>query len=904
MPENERLAMVRAGGGHPWKKETGKRNLYLGDKFPLKGVHKDLHCVSCHKGIALLPHDRFLPPVDCGSCHEDVRRIYDQSLHGRAVARGDPLAPRCQNCHGDHSILPPSDPRSVLQVTNIPFLCGKCHKEGTPIQRERNIPKNHILKNYSQSIHGEGLFKKGLSVTAVCTSCHTSHFVLDHKDPRSTINAKNVPRTCMKCHSQIEEVHRKVIAGKLWEEAPHKIPVCVECHQPHKARRVFYDQGMADKDCLVCHSRKDLFPTLDGKVSRLYCEKEELQNSVHKDLSCVKCHTGASPGLERACKTLKGKKVDCSICHAQVVEEYKDSIHGKLRAKGDENAPDCVLCHGDHGIRSKESADSPTFPMNVPELCGRCHRAGRKAAVRYKGPDKEVVEHYTMSIHGKGLLESGLLVTATCVGCHTPHHILPKDDPRSSVNRKNIPRTCGGCHKGVYDQFITSVHSPAVTRTDKPLPECIDCHSSHQISRADQADFRIRILDQCGKCHRKITEAYFDTYHGKVSKLGSAKTAKCQDCHGAHHILPPDDPKSTLSPWNIVKTCKKCHPGSHRKFTGYLTHATHHDPGKYPIIWATFWGMTLLLLGTLLFAGAHTAAWLPKSIKTLREKRKIPPHPDARGRLYRRFPPFVRKLHFTVIVSFLGLAVTGLSLKFSGTWWARLLSDLLGGFETMGFIHRCCALLTFGYAAAHIWYLVKLKRSTGRTWREFVFHKDSLMFNRRDWEEFKGSIKWFLGKGPRPAYGRWTYWEKFDYFAVFWGVAVIGTSGLILWFPEFFTLFIPGRLVNVAAIVHGDEALLATAFIFTIHFFNTHFRPDKFPMDLVMFTGRMPLEELEHERPREYADWVARGKPEDKLAAPLPRWYEKWARVFGFAALATGLTLIVLIVYSVVFSSW
>ena len=85
------------------------------------------------------------------------------------------------------------------------------------------------------------------------------------------------------------------------------------------------------------------------------------------------------------------------------------------------------------------------------------------------------------------------------------------------------------------------------------------------------------------------------------------------------------------------------------------------------------------------------------------------------------------------------------------------------------------------------------------------------------------------GRGPQ--YGRWTYWEKFDYFAVFWGIAVIGSTGLMLWFPEFFTRLLPGWLINVATIIHSDEALLATGFIFTVHFFNTHLRPEKFPMD-------------------------------------------------------------------------
>ena len=109
----------------------------------------------------------------------------------------------------------------------------------------------------------------------------------------------------------------------------------------------------------------------------------------------------------------------------------------------------------------------------------------------------------------------------------------------------------------------------------------------------------------------------------------------------------------------------------------------------------------------------------------------------------------------------------------------------------------------------------------------------------RDVREFSATMTWFFGRGPRPRYGRWTYWEKFDYFAVFWGVMIIGSSGLLLWFPEFFTHVLPGWTINVATIIHSEEALLAAGFIFTIHFFNGHLRPEKFPMDPVVFTGRM-----------------------------------------------------------------
>jgi len=195
----------------------------------------------------------------------------------------------------------------------------------------------------------------------------------------------------------------------------------------------------------------------------------------------------------------------------------------------------------------------------------------------------------------------------------------------------------------------------------------------------------------------------------------------------------------------------------------------------------------------------------------------------------------------------------------------------------------------------------RLKKSRGVTWLQLITGPDSIIFNKRDLREFRDSIKWFFGLGPRPKYGRYTYWEKFDYFAVFWGVAVIGTTGLILWFPELMTHIVPGWFINVATIIHSDEALLAVGFIFTIHFFNTHFRPDKFPMDPVIFTGRVTIEELKYDKPDEYRHMVETGRLEEHLVDPFPKPVERGARIFGFVALFVGLTLIALIVYAMLF---
>jgi hypothetical protein len=592
-------------------------SLYVAEKAFAGSVHGQLTCVSCHVDLEgkELPHGVPVAKVDCGTCHDTEARQHAASLHGRALKRGDVLAPTCTSCHGVHDIRPVSDPASPVAPLNVPLTCGKCHHEGTPVTRERPIHEDHILENYSESIHGEGLLRKGLIVAPNCASCHTAHSILPHTDPASSISRTNIARTCTRCHAQIEMVHRKIIRGELWEKEAHVLPACVDCHQPHKIRRVFYTQGMADADCLKCHAESGL-KARDGRP--LFVDFEQLQQSQHAKVACSQCHSGVNVSKVRPCETIT-TKVDCGACHTEVAQEYAQSQHGKLLAKQDPNAPSCKECHGTHGVLGKLQPASPTFATNIPMLCARCHREGEKAAVRYAGPEHGIVEAYTESIHGKGLLKSGLTVTATCTNCHTAHRELPRSDAASSVNRLNVPATCGQCHHGIEEQFEQSIHHTLVGKTDKELPVCSDCHSAHTIQRADAEGFKLDIMQKCGRCHAEIAKTYFDTYHGKVTQLGYTKTAKCQDCHGAHDIQRVSDPRSHLSRANVVATCQKCHPGATRRFAGYLTHATHHDPAKYPWLFWTFWGMTGLLAGTFLVGGVHTLLWLPRALQMRRE---------------------------------------------------------------------------------------------------------------------------------------------------------------------------------------------------------------------------------------------------------------------------------------------
>jgi cytochrome b subunit of formate dehydrogenase len=278
------------------------------------------------------------------------------------------------------------------------------------------------------------------------------------------------------------------------------------------------------------------------------------------------------------------------------------------------------------------------------------------------------------------------------------------------------------------------------------------------------------------------------------------------------------------------------------------------------------------------------------------------PEGEVAERQFIRFSRLQRILHICMIVSFMSLALTGLTLKFSYTKWAAVLSHLLGGFENAGYIHRSAAVVMFGVFITHLVDLYRLKKREHGSWRALLLGPGSMIPSRRDFAEFVATLKWFVGQGERPAYGRWTYWEKFDYFAVFWGIAVIGSTGLTLWFPVFFTRFLPGSFLNVATIIHSDEALLATGFIFTVHFFNTHLRPEKFPMDITVFTGRMELEELKRDKPREYEALVASGKLEEEMEEAYPPIVTRTIRAFAWAALAVGFSIVLWIIYAMLFA--
>ena len=265
-------------------------------------------------------------------------------------------------------------------------------------------------------------------------------------------------------------------------------------------------------------------------------------------------------------------------------------------------------------------------------------------------------------------------------------------------------------------------------------------------------------------------------------------------------------------------------------------------------------------------------------------------------RYYRRFSPLERVLHACLMLTFVGCALSGLPLIFADRPWAATLARILGGFEGAGLIHRICAAVMIVVFVTHVVTMFSNAIAGGRVMK-LLWGPDSMVPQLQDGIDIYRNFLWFIGRGPRPQFDRWTYWEKFDYWAVFWGMLIIGGSGLLLWFPVFFSKLLPGWMFNIAALVHGEEALLAVGFIFTFHFFNGHLRPEKFPMDMVIFTGRVSEDELKAERPAEYARQIAAGGAPD--AGPPSRRAWLAGRVIGTTAVIVGLSLVALILYAV-----
>nr|WP_320049744.1 cytochrome c3 family protein [uncultured Desulfuromonas sp.] len=579
----------------------------------------------------------------------------------------------------------------------------------------------------------------------------------------------------------------------------------------------------------------------------------------------------------------------CLECHEDVVtaNDFMASVHGQQEFE-------CLDCHQIADLTAH--VDEGVLPGPVD--CASCHDS--------------IAEEHAGSVHAAN--------DVGCADCHNPIHTLAA----SSGGKQSIVNGCSNCHE--MEGYAESTHGKAIAEGNEDGASCADCHNLHAITGLSTCDVKTARsfgTDACITCHGDeemmernevytgAVHTYLDSYHGKSYRLGYPElTATCADCHGSHDIYPEENPAASINIENRADTCGKCHEGSTRLFSHFYAHGDHSDFDNYPVLAVTFWAMTCLLVGTFSVFWLHSILWMIRGIADNKEKKAAlaagKAHieiPDGH-RVYKRFQNYHIFMHLLVIISFLILSLTGLPLKFSSQHWAQVMMDFYGGTANAAFGHRIGACITFVYFGMAIVLSINflfIRKDIPGMWLQRLFGPDSLMPNFRDIKDVTGMVRWFLWKGPKPTFERWNYWEKFDFIAVFWGMFAIGGSGLMLWFPTFFGMFLPGWVFNVATIVHSDEALLATGFIFSVHFFNTHLRPEKFPMDFVIFNGEMHKEEFIEERGDQWKRYEDLGITEqffkEKPSSPL---YGMILRIFGFTAVAIGVVLLVLMIVSIV----
>jgi cytochrome b subunit of formate dehydrogenase len=612
---------------------------------------------------------------------------------------------------------------------------------------------------------------------------------------------------------------------------------------------------ISDTDCLDCHGQKGFaVPIGENGIPpyrQLDVNAHALKSSVHGKYSCLDCHTD----IQQLPHSNDLKTVDCASCHLK---------------QGEGSAP-------------QRTAWLTNDTANI--------------VIQTK--------HYAHSIHAlKKGAEDGDKSNASCADCHTAHYVYRSDDTRSTSHKLNAPETCGNCHKKELHEYQQSIHGASrKTPWKGDSATCTDCHSAHQIGEKGATKANRVITEQCGMCHDKQVRSYKATTHGQLAWLGDKEVAQCKDCHNPHSTHKIDSPMSLMAKDNILKTCQKCHKDAGQDFTNFRAHADVGDFERNPELWIMGQVMIAIIILTLVFFYTHSMLWFWRELKSrpyewvtvdgkrFRVRAKRVKHDS--GKHFRRFSWQWRVNHWSLALSVMTLTLTGMVVMFPQAPWAVFTIELLGGTTNFGYVHRTAAVIfllaVFGHA---IVVLFKLIRSKDFDW----FGPDSLLPRKKDWADMKGQFKWFFGKGKAPRFDRWAYWEKFDYWAVYWGAFVIGLSGLILWFSPFFSQFLPGWVFNLSTLAHGLEAFLAVMTLFVVHFFNNHFRPSKFPLDTVMFIGSWDLDEFKEERPEEYERLKASGELEKRLVAPPSKRVKTVSYILGFTLLAIGLILLVLVV--------
>jgi formate dehydrogenase gamma subunit len=602
---------------------------------------------------------------------------------------------------------------------------------------------------------------------------------------------------------------------------------------------------LKNEDCLACHADASMTKEVDGKTVSLQVKEDKFKNSVHGQM--FQC-TDCHKDIT-ALPHDKVAKVDCAQCHTDEQKQYDNSLHAKAIAGGDARAARCLDCHGNiHEVVPSSDAASPVAHKNVPKTCGSCH--GQKFVMQQAGMTTAPVMAYQESVHGK-LVAGGDTKAAVCSDCHSPHNIKRANDPESSIAKANVALTCAKCHDKEKAAFVTSIHGQALAK-------------------------------------------------------GNLHAATCTDCHGIHGIRRPSDPNSPVFAKNLAtETCAQCHQNAKmsREFGVVGDRASSYL--------ANYHGMAKEMGSTKVAscANCHTAhnilpASDPKSsvneanlVKTCGECHSGATQKFAQSRIHADQPlaagfgdkavTLVKQAYFGII-----FGTIGFMLLHNLIVLRRKLADRRNGHvhashgprvvERMTKLQRIQHVLLFttfftlvltGFALKYPNSLLAtvfvneflrgwLHRIAGvmmiitglyHVWYlGFVAEGRKMFFDMlpelKDATDTVDVLKYYLGfSDKKPQFKRFNYAEKMEYWALVWGTIVMAVTGLVIWFKVVVGVMVPGWVVDVAVAIHFYEAILATLAIIVWHFYMVIFDPDTYPINWAFLDGKMSMEHYREE---------------------------------------------------------
>jgi len=594
-------------------------------------------------------------------------------------------------------------------------------------------------------------------------------------------------------------------------------------------------------ECFACHSDATLTHEVNGKPVSLHVDPEAFKNSIHGSMfTCVDCHTD----VKSAAHETTPKKISCATCHADQQAAYDRSHHAKAIQGGNANAATCVDCHGSpHELLPAADPKSRVSHANIPATCGSCH--GQKFVMADGGQSAQMVASYQQSVHGHAVA-NGSEKAAVCTDCHGTHEILDAKDSKSPIFKFNVPLTCGKCHDTISREFQQSIHGTALAQGNWQAPVCTDCHGIHSIKAHTDPNSPVSAQNvaqaTCARCHEGVRlsqefgvagrreTTYLASYHGLASKLGSQVVANCASCHGTHSIFPSTDPRSTIHASRLAQTCGQCHPGVTDKFAASKVHVDaplSADIGSKAVRWIRkfYLGMIFAVIGGMLLH--NFILWRSKVIAL----RKL------QTTFVTRMPLRFRIQHAALLTSFFLLVLTGFALKFPDSWFASMLTL---GEHMRGLLHRIAAVVLIAVSVYHLFDIV-ITREGRRLARDLFPTLDDI---RGAWQ----NLSYYLGlTSQKPAFARFNYAEKAEYWALVWGMFVMAGTGIMLWAKVVVGNHLPRWWLDIATAIHFYEAVLATLAIVVWHFYQVFFDPDVYPMNWAWWDGKMTLHHYREE---------------------------------------------------------